>query len=210
MRNVVRTEQPKSLERNSSRWTRELLTKIASGDKVPANLYNHYNKEDIKDALKSMYKDLCCYCESRINIVDFPHIEHLKPKNKFPEFTYVWSNLHLACARCNVSKSNKYNTRASILDPVSDIPISNHLEYELEWISPRTERGTTTVKHADLNRHVLREVRREVFDSAMKVILKIKGSPSDPANDVRKEQLELKCKEQFGTLIEDLMQKLLL
>lgn len=112
MRNVDRPKKPETLCQNSTRWSQELLAALSLPEKDRNNnliykLFNRYNKEDIRTALKKMYGGLCCYCESKIGIVSFYNIEHRKPKKHYPEYTFEWDNLHLVCQMCNTYKSDK-------------------------------------------------------------------------------------------------------
>ena len=136
MKNVKRGQTPDSLRMHSGTWTRELLDIIkkntTSGSTVSARLYNRYKQKDVLDTLESMYGDgvlcYCCYCESVITTVSYAHIEHRKPKasHRFPELTFDWDNLHLACQLCNNAKSDQWDDAAPILDAVADVPISQH------------------------------------------------------------------------------------
>jgi len=46
----------------------------------------------------------CGYCED--SMAD--EIEHLRPKDLYPEQTFVWSNYIYACGPCNAPKGNRY------------------------------------------------------------------------------------------------------
>ena len=171
MRNVKRIKKPLILKRKASSWTKELLRELGKGARADKKkletIYRRYNIPDVKKPLDSMYKNLCCYCESTVGIVDYPHIEHRKPKKDFPKLTFDWDNLNLACGICNISKGDKYNKNAPILDAVIDKPITKHLEYEAEiggiYRTPKTKKGKTTVEHTDLNRDALLRARLTVY-----------------------------------------------
>lgn len=38
------------------------------------------------------------------------HVDHIKPRSKFPHLSLDFNNLQLLCAACNLGKSNKYET----------------------------------------------------------------------------------------------------
>ncbi len=38
------------------------------------------------------------------------HVDHIKPRSKYPNLALEFSNLQLLCADCNLGKSNKYST----------------------------------------------------------------------------------------------------
>lgn len=217
MRNVGRLRKPTYLEENASIWTRELLAKIEeckqNNTKVPDAFYNHYNQDDVKERLKKMYKSLCCYCESRIGVVEFGHIEHRKPKKKFPENTYNWDNLHLACTRCNTKKGNKYSRQHPILDAVTD-EIPQHLTYMVDrrgvWPKSLTKRGETTVQHTELTDEKLRKNWSEVFNEAIGFIGEINTLEFDePGVSKIKTELEEICSDVYGSVVDYAKQKYL-
>ena len=53
--------------------------------------------KDYLDDLLSAFGQYCAYCE-RFDKLD---VEHVIPQSKAPELTLTWSNLLLACSRCN-------------------------------------------------------------------------------------------------------------
>lgn len=218
MRNVKRTDEPKSLRSYSKRWTRELLDKIRayneSGEAVPASYYDKYNRPDVKQALEKMYDGLCCYCESPVGVVDYPHIEHRKPKRRFPKYTYRWSNLHLACQKCNTAKGDKFDTNQPILDAVEDVPVANHIDYEFRgpidvWRKPITHRGKTTIEHTDINRPPLRTTRASLLLDVLEIIRRVNDDPGSPAVIMVISQLKEMTTGEYGSLVDFAMSKFL-
>ena len=128
----------------------------------------------VKKALNDMYNGYCCYCEGKTGKVDYPHIEHRKPRKPFPEDTYDWDNLHLSCVICNTEKGKKWNEIYPILDAVRDIPLSEHFSYNIDdagiYVIPRTNRGKTTRQHTDLNRDKLLAVRAKLCSKILEQI----------------------------------------
>lgn len=213
MRNVRRLEKPASLANYAARWTRELLDAIQEAEgkdaKVPDKYYDRYKRKNVKEVLDRMYQGLCCYCEAVIGVVSFGHIEHRRPKRRYPNSCFDWGNLHLACEKCNKAKGNKYDKSAEILDAVKDVPISEHLTYDIEWRSPLTPRGETTEQHAGLNRERLRNARLKVLCEALRLIKKINTEPNDPAACVTKARLTSLCNQEYGSLISYAMESFL-
>ncbi len=127
MRNVRREPIPGILGRRQERWTRELLAEISKGACADPErlkrLKRKYAHPSVKAALKKMYR-FCCYCESRVTTVTKGHIEHRAPQARFPERTFEWENLHLACPNCNEAKSDQWDEDDPILDAVEDQPIA--------------------------------------------------------------------------------------
>lgn len=213
MINRARPPVPGSLSRNASRWKRELLAEVRKSKKtgatVPRKFFDKYNQDDVKAALAKMYDNLCCYCDSRIGIVDFPHIEHRKPLSIFPRNTFEWSNLHLACTLCNLAKSNKWDKHHPILDAEIDKPITDHLDYELMFCMDKTLRGKTTIDHADLNRDGLRNARVAIFWKAIRIIEKINRNPGHTRAIAARQELQELSDEQYGSFIDYLMRAFL-
>lgn len=76
---------------------------------------NHF--KEIKKVLKSMCVGIrrCSYCED--SVAD--EIEHIKPKDLYPDSVFVWSNYLYACGNCNGPKNNKFailNVQGNIVD----------------------------------------------------------------------------------------------
>ena len=59
----------------------------------------------------------CAYCED--SFAD--EIEHMRPKDLYPQHAYVWSNYVLACGPCNGPKNNKF---AVLTNPLALIDIT--------------------------------------------------------------------------------------
>jgi len=182
MRSVTRPPIPQVLKQNAQDWRKKLLAEIKrcekTGETVTKRFTNKYSHDEVRSTLQSMYQNRCCYCESPIRVVSYDHIEHRKPKDKalFPEETFEWSNLHLACPKCNGAKSNKWNCSNPILDAAADV-IEDHLEYKSSELGlrrwPITDRGDTTICDADLDRDPLPETRLHIYSKVMQTILEI-------------------------------------
>lgn len=217
MKNVSRLPVPSSIRENSEKWTKDLLAAIdnynKTGEEIPVNIKNKYKQTDVLDTLKEMYSDrygnyYCCYCESPIQPVSYPHIEHRKPKDKdyFPEEAFNWDNLHLVCQVCNTNKLNKWDAENEILDAVNDIPIEEHLGYRIEipegvYRETFTPRGITTVNHADLDREDLRSPRIEIWKKTIDSIKEIQSFGNDSKVYTAKKILIEKCNGKHGSLI---------
>ena len=60
----------------------------------------------VRDKLESLCvgKRRCNYCED--SVAD--EVEHIKPKDLYPEFVFVWDNYLFACGNCNGPKSSRF------------------------------------------------------------------------------------------------------
>lgn len=70
--------------------------------------YNNY--QEYKPMLRKLFNHSCCYCTifEGENKIGFFHVEHFKPKSKFPTFECTYENLLYACHKCNVYKSDHW------------------------------------------------------------------------------------------------------
>ncbi len=95
--------------------------------------WDDYNEENIKFDLKTYIAKnqqningaiLCIYCEREIDIANNKgHIEHIKPKAKFPEFFQEYNNLSISCdskGTCGHAKKDKYDIK--FINPVEENP----------------------------------------------------------------------------------------
>jgi 5-methylcytosine-specific restriction endonuclease McrA len=52
-----------------------------------------------------LYGNQCACCGAKPPQVVL-HVDHIKPKSKFPELAFSLSNLQILCEACNMGKSN--------------------------------------------------------------------------------------------------------
>jgi hypothetical protein len=84
---------------------------------------------DWKQAIADFCEGRCVYCaihEGRFGGIRNFHIEHFRPKVRFPDLEDAIANLYLACAICNVLKCDDWpaepsadHSTAAYLDPAS-------------------------------------------------------------------------------------------
>ena len=80
------------------------------------HLFNRHNRRRnrvfgvVRHTLEGMCFGVqrCGYCEDSVG----DEIEHIRPRNLYPERTFVWENYLLACGGCNRAKSSDF----SVLD----------------------------------------------------------------------------------------------
>jgi len=71
---------------------------------------------DSREWLDARYEALrssegrCCCCGNRPTADNPLHVDHIKPRSKFPELALATSNLQVLCKRCNLGKSNTDDT----------------------------------------------------------------------------------------------------
>ena len=154
-----------------------------------------YGHKSVKTSLKKLQHDKCCFCESKITHISHGDVEHYRPKggyqqnehNKLKKPGYYWlaydfSNLFLACQKCNQSYKKNYfplideskrahshqdninNEYPLIIHPEYDDP-ENELEFIKEIIRPKNNslKGYETIKRTGIDRQELEKVRWEYF-----------------------------------------------
>lgn len=83
----------------------------------------------------------CCYCED--SLAD--EVEHIKPKDLYPELTFAWRNYLYACGPCNGPKNNQFALFSEATGEFVDVTrrrgaqIEPPLPGDLVLIDPRTE-----------------------------------------------------------------------
>ncbi len=62
--------------------------------------------DTVKESLTEMCSGArrCVYCEDSVG----DQVEHIRPKDFFPEACFVWENYVYACGNCNAPKNNKF------------------------------------------------------------------------------------------------------
>lgn len=125
-------------------------------------------KKLLKEALLEEQENSCCpYCEIEISLNN-SQIEHIKPKDKFPELLIDYDNLIACCLerkRCGNSKANKWEEL--FINPVTENP-EDYFEYDIKTgkITPifkdgeKYEKAEYTIDLLNLNENRLCEIRK--------------------------------------------------
>lgn len=132
---------------------------------------------EIEATLREMNAEqsYCMYCECS----EARHIDHFRPKAKYPEYAFEWSNYFLSCETCNSkAKGSKFplaedGTTPLLLKPDEDQPL-NHLE--LDGITGRLEARPGSLKAAPsievfaLNRQHLTQGRKDAWKAIERLL----------------------------------------
>lgn len=144
--------------------------------------------------LERLFSGKCAYCETPVRDVDPWDIDHFRPRNDAIDLrgnvsdgywwlAYEWSNLYLACQRCNSSKRSRFPIRGKRAQPGEDLEIEGallldpcnaadfeepHLVFSTDpdgpedgMVAAATRRGEITIDVLSLNRRDLREARAQ-------------------------------------------------
>ena len=80
---------------------------------------------EFRRLLGSRSNNICWYCERQCEGEGegdlAPMVDHFRPRSRFPELTYAWSNLVFSCRRCYISKGDKW-PETGYVDPCAEDP----------------------------------------------------------------------------------------
>ena len=131
-----------------------------------------------KYILENEQNNRCVYCESKINYLnDKSHIEHIKPKDKYPKEFKDYNNLVVSCNNkntCGIYKGNNY--KDFFINPILENP-EEYLTYDLmtgEIISRKIdinkkEKADYTIEVLNLNFSKLKDARARFILEADKM-----------------------------------------
>ena len=108
-----------------------------------------WKRSEIVDALKIECNHKCMYCEGFIDDVAYAAVEHIRPKSTHPELVLEWTNLGIACQRCNTNKGDYWTDLAELqlLNPYVD-RVADHLQFvgPIVVSAGGSSRGVNTVR----------------------------------------------------------------
>jgi uncharacterized protein (TIGR02646 family) len=179
---LAKGPEPEALAQNKERWTEEYAA-YRRGEDVPKAAARRYADPTVQEALKAETARKCAYCESRIEHVDYPHVEHILPKVRRPELVCDWDNLTLACTRCNVAKGEYYEPQCELVNPYTDRVAGHLLFFGTHVFHRSADRGRVTVTRLDLNRPELVARRKEAIEGLNRVRDLIEAAPPGPMRE---------------------------
>jgi uncharacterized protein (TIGR02646 family) len=186
---VARANEPAILQINAAAWKANYLAakaalaaaktkdEIAQAKKAKNDAEKKYNHPQVKTALNTMFNGgKCAYCESHIAHISYPHIEHYRPKDSYPDECFSWKNLLLGCGVCNGkgqkgTKFPKATDGGFLINPCDDdpddffdfvcTPDAASEEGFFAKVIPKNPRGVLTEKILGLNRPTLLRKRTQ-------------------------------------------------
>lgn len=106
---VDRGPEPDGLEAVRSRYTPRWVDHYRGGIGPRPN---DDGWREFHDDVGRVFFEMCGYCEEFCR----GEVDHFRPKSRFPEKVYQWSNWVFACHSCNMSKLNNWPP-AGYVDP---------------------------------------------------------------------------------------------
>ncbi len=165
---INKTGEPEELHRNCASWTNEYLA-ASNADRRSSKYEGRYKK--FKNDLFSETHEKCAYCESKFRESYFGDVEHIEPKSKYPEKTYMWTNLTAACAICNNNKRAHDDSNLPLINPVTDEP-SDYIQAFGPYLTHKSpgNKGEASITVLELNRAELLERRGEKLNQLTRLI----------------------------------------
>lgn len=158
MRRLTKSVKPPFLKSRELELASAYMNAVNGGGS-PGRPWAH---PEIKEALRAETLSKCAYCESYIEHISFAHVEHILPRKYRPELVVEWTNLTLACERCNKYKGDYYEPSAPLLNPYGDEPTDHLLLMDgLVLPKPGSQLGRRTVLRLRLSRPELIQMRAE-------------------------------------------------
>lgn len=188
-----------------------------------AALVQMQGQPDVTTPEANEYGLRCAYCEGAI--FHEGHIEHFRRKNKnhFPELTFDWSNLFLACGSQEHCGHYKDRPDAQLYDPNHLVkPDAHDPDHYLYFhssggVRPRTglneddsRRAMETIRVFGLDNSALSGIRRQVLTVYKKKILAdlevMAEWSEEDRNDYLNDEIEATCWEPYSTTIKHFLQ----
>ncbi len=195
MISIEKSKKPKILEQREEEWTQEYVKEFRESGKVPKNSSTRYGHDDIRGTLSSDSFNKCMYCESNISHISYPNVEHILPKSEYPDKTYDWDNLGLACQKCNTTKGTKYDEEVPPIDPYKEKPHDFVYAFgEAYRPLPGNDRGKWTIKEIGLNRSELIEKRARRLETIQSLAENYARATTDSAKAMFLQELCIEIK----------------
>lgn len=167
---------PQILIENAADW---MVEYVAWRDARQGSEPRRYSHDEIRETLRGETAGKCAYCEGFVGDVSFDHVEHILPKSRHPHLVCEWTNLTVACQRCNVNKGDFEDDTCALLNPYVDDP-----EAEISFGGPMAlarggARARMTISRLGLNRKDLVFSRTQVLQRISDLLALIERAEAD-------------------------------
>lgn len=108
---VKKLSKSKQKKLEKKQRNKERKKKFKQRNKKDSDFYRSREWLELRYRVLRNYegKCMCCGQSPKKNKVIL-HVDHIKPRSKFPELELQYDNLQILCAACNRGKSNKDST----------------------------------------------------------------------------------------------------
>ena len=133
MRKFDRAGEPAICSENSAKWNAQWVARRNSDPKATFSWYRVDDKsarDHLLPALKEQSEGHCSFCDAfPVGGVSNETIEHFRPKSKFPEHAYTWTNLYYCCDACQNAKREEWDEALLHADG-PDYAFSRYFEFD--------------------------------------------------------------------------------
>jgi hypothetical protein len=170
---LTKTDEPPHLAHHAAEWTAVLLQRLSAGERPTDAERSKYRHPHVKAALVAETSGKCAYCESKLLHIHHGDVEHIYPKSLDILRSFDWTNLTLACEKCNGLKSDRDPLAQFIIDPYDKDP-EQHMFFVGPFIFSRGSLdGTSTRAILELFRAELVETRTYHLSRVMGIYDKV-------------------------------------
>lgn len=133
MRKFARAGEPAICTENSAKWNAQWVERRKSKPGAPFSWYvidAKSAREHLLPHLHAQSEGHCCFCDAfPVGGVSNETIEHFRPKSKFPELAYTWTNLYYCCDACQNAKREQWDELLLHAD-AAEYSFSRYFEFD--------------------------------------------------------------------------------
>ncbi|OQY54740.1 MAG: hypothetical protein DRR08_33525 [Candidatus Parabeggiatoa sp. nov. 2] len=160
---VKRGTKPEGLNKEAARWLDEQQTQPITAAQFWSKVSKRQAMQSYARQLHQAFQYKCAFCESKPAATNALQVEHYRPKGnpQFERLMFDWDNWLTSCGCCNSKKWRHFpdcEGEPCLIDPCADDP-KKHIEFLMENVLGKTQRGEETIKLIGLERSPLKEER---------------------------------------------------
>jgi uncharacterized protein (TIGR02646 family) len=133
MRKFERAGEPAICIEHSASWNAQWVSLRNANPKATFNWYTingRSAREHLLPALQAQSDGHCSFCDAfPVAGVSSESVEHFRPKSKFPERAYTWTNLYYCCDACQKAKREEWD-EALLHADAQDYSFSRYFEFD--------------------------------------------------------------------------------
>lgn len=162
--------------------------------------------QEIRETLAAMASGLvrCMYCEDSQGT----DIDHFRPRRRYPEHAFDWSNYLLACSHCNSNQKRDQfpldeHGQPLLIDPTAEDPGEHLLLTTTSGkFQKLTRKGETSIRVFGLDRDLLEKGRKKTWDGLVLALVPRYAKFRRRGDEEAAERLlETICKESFSSVL---------
>ena len=133
MRKFSRSAEPEICTTHSAKWNDRWATLCRENSKAKFSWYVAEGKtarEHLLPPLRKQTQEHCSFCDAfPVEGISNETIEHFRPKSRFYDQAYTWSNLYYCCDACQNAKREQWDDQLLHAD-AAEYFFSKYFEYD--------------------------------------------------------------------------------